>query len=256
MHSTSTSEPLLRVQELGLYFRVQYQGHQTWRDMFVQAAANPVQFFLKGKERLVLFDNLSFDVHRGERIGLLGVNGTGKTSLCRCISKIYAPSKGRIKAPRNVRAVFDTAIGIQPELTGRENAHLLVEFIYPSIPAEHRQIVDEALEFSELGNFIDVPYKFYSNGMQARLCLSLISARPCDLLMLDEVFDGADQFFRKKIAARIRQIIDQSGAVIFVSHSTEQILEVCNRALVLDKGKILFDGSPQQAAEVYSKVRS
>ena len=144
---------------------------------------------------------------------------------------------------------------MQPELTGRENAQLLVEFIFPQIPDEHDDIIKEALEFSELGHFVDVPFKFYSNGMQARLCLSLISARPCELLMLDEVFDGADQFFRKKIAARIRNIIDQSGAVIFVSHSTDQIAEVCNRVLVLDKGRLLFDGSPQEAIKIYSALR-
>src|SRR5256885_10895379 len=101
------------------------------------------------------------------------------------------PNSGKIQVMGQARAVFDTHVGIHPELTGRENAWLLAEFLYPELE-DKQSIVDEALEFSELGKFVDLPFRLYSNGMQTRLCLSVVTARPSDLLILDEVFDGAD----------------------------------------------------------------
>ena len=132
------------------------------------------------------------------------------------------------------------------------SADILYEFLFPNLGSEKKQIIEEALQFSELGDFLDVPYKFYSNGMQTRLCLSLISALPSELLILDEVFDGADQFFRKKISARVKNMIEKSGVVVFVSHSNEQILEVCNRVIILSHGRIVFDGLPQEGIDKYS----
>jgi ABC-type polysaccharide/polyol phosphate transport system ATPase subunit len=187
-------------------------------------------------------------------VGLLGVNGTGKTSLCRCIAGIYAPTSGKIAMNGRLRAIFDTAVGIQPELTGMENARLLAELIYPESDYDRERLVQEATEFSELGKFLDVPYRLYSNGMQARLCLSLISSQPCDLLILDEVFDGADAFFREKIAARILKMISRSGAVLFVSHGADQIQRVCNRLIVIRDGSIAHDGDVEEGLALYARA--
>ena len=109
----------------------------------------------------------------------------------------------------------------------------------------------DAEEFSELGKYMDVPFKLYSKGMRARLFLSLISSRPSDLLILDEVFNGADHFFSEKITRRVKDLILKSGAVLFVSHSHELVNEVCNRVLVFDNRKIIFDGSPADGIEFY-----
>lgn len=254
--TASQNAPLIEVKNLGLVFQLPYLRQQTLRESFVNFTKNPVSWLSNKTEQLVLFEDLNFKIYRGERVGLLGVNGTGKTSLCRCIAKIYYPTTGTITAPKDLRAIFNTSVGIQPELTGQENAELLVEFMFPEAHHDRKAIVKEALEFSDLGEFLNSPYKFYSNGMQARLCLSLISAMPSEVLILDEVFDGADQFFRVKIQERIKKIISQSGSVIFVSHSTEQILTTCNRVLVFNKGKIIFDGDPQAAVSVYSSLSS
>ena len=250
----ATQEPLVVVKNFGLVFQLPYLKQQTVRESFVNFTKNPVEWIANKTEPLVIFEDLNFSVHAGDRIGFLGVNGTGKTSLCRCIAGIYHPTKGHIKAPKDVRAIFNTMVGIQPDLTGRENAELLIEFMFPQAHHDRAAILKGALEFSELGEFLNTPFKFYSNGMQARLCLSLISAKPSELLILDEVFDGADQFFRVKIQERIRKIIETSGAVIFVSHSTEQVLSVCNRVLVFNKGKIIFDGEPEIAVQEYLKM--
>jgi ABC-type polysaccharide/polyol phosphate transport system ATPase subunit len=186
----------------------------------------------------------------------LGVNGTGKTSLCRCLAGIYTPNQGEVIVHGQVRAIFDTQIGIQPDLTGRENAELLAEFIYPEDHHEHKQMIEEALTFSELGQFVDMPYRLYSNGMQARLCLSMISCKPCDLLILDEVFDGADIFFREKIATRVMKMVAESGACIFVSHDSGQIRKVCNRLIVLQKGQVIHDGDVEAGLKIYESPRT
>jgi ABC-type polysaccharide/polyol phosphate transport system ATPase subunit len=116
-------------------------------------------------------------------------------------------------------------------------------------------MVEEAIEFSELGHFIDVPFNQYSKGMQSRLLLSLISSQPADILILDEVFDGADIFFQKKLAERMKSFIQKAGATIFVSHSLAQIKEVCNKVLVIHNGKVRFFGDVDPGIESYLQLK-
>lgn len=257
MRSTFTSDradtPVLNVENLYLKLRVETFQAASWRDKFVRLAGDPLAALARQKDRLPLIENLSLKVFEGDRVGILGVNGVGKTSLCRCIAGMYKPTSGRIDTRGPVRAIFNTQVGIMPELTGRENAELLAQFLFP-LERDTRALVEEALEFSELGHFKDVPYRLYSNGMQARLNLSLISARPSHLLILDEVFDGADAFFRRKIAARVMAMIERSGAVLFVSHDADQLMKVCNRAIVLHGGALAFDGAPSEALRFYEDL--
>jgi ABC-type polysaccharide/polyol phosphate transport system ATPase subunit len=149
-----------------------------------------------------------------------------------------------------MRSVFSTSVGVQAELSGRENAHLLSEFMFPE-RRDKRQLVEEALEFSGLGHHVDSPFRLYSNGMQARLFLSLISAAPCDILILGEVFDGADHVFAEKISARMRDTIQRSGLVLFVSHSEEQVRRLCNRLLLIEAGRLVFDGGVEEGLRRY-----
>lgn len=250
MNSTSTSKVLIDIQNLGLSFKVPLYRSDSVRSTFTGFFKNPKKIFQRNPERLILFENLNLKVHEGDRLGLVGINGVGKTSLCRCIAGVYLAQKGQIKKYGHVRAIFDTAIGVQPELTGRENAKLMAEFLYPSEPNRH-DLIEESLKFSELGEFLDAPVKFYSNGMHTRLCLSLVSARPGDVLILDEVYEGADQFFRQKIVERVNKMIELSGAVIFVSHSFEQIKKTCNRVAILNRNGVVFSGSPAEAENFY-----
>ena len=163
------------------------------------------------------------------------------------------PQMGTIETTKEVRAVFDTGTGVIPELTGRENAYLLARLFYPAMK-DLRPIVEEAIEFSELGHFIDVPFMNYSKGMQSRILLSLISSIPSEILILDEVFDAADIFFQNKFASRMKKFIASAGATIFVSHSIEQIRQVCNHVILLNKGKIHFSGGVEEAYQEYLKL--
>jgi ABC-type polysaccharide/polyol phosphate transport system ATPase subunit len=240
--------PRVRAKALGLEFRSGIYRRRTLRDEFVARLAGKSPS--ESEESFAVARGLDFEFAVGDRVALVGVNGAGKTSLLRCIAGIYRPTSGALEVRGRVRAVFDTSVGILPELTGRENAHLLAKFIYPDEP-DSRAIAEEAVEFADLGRFADMPFRIYSNGMQARLCLSLVSARPADILILDEVFDGADEFFRERMAARILGVIERSGIVLFVSHDAELVRRVCNRALVLDDGRIAFDGGPDDALARY-----
>src|SRR5690606_3638154 len=196
-------------------------------------------------------------VNRGERIGVLGINGAGKTSLCRCIVGMITPNSGMISLNGRVRGIFDTSVGVIPELTGRENAALVGSLLFPELSKRQlSEIVEDAIEFSELGEFANVPFSKYSKGMQTRLSLSLVSSISTDLLVLDEVYDGADLYFQQKISKRISKVIKDSGAVIFVSHSLDQIKAVCNRLILLENSKITFDGKVEDGIQLYSKIIS
>lgn len=255
MNSIEDSESLLRVKDLKVHFELDHYQESGIRDLFVSAVTHPVEFLFKPKEIFYVLDGIDLEIKKGMRIGILGVNGTGKTTLCRCIAGMMKAQQGKIESNAEIRAIFDTGTGIMPELTGRENAHLLARLFFPEI-ADVTPLVNEAIEFSELGHFIDVPFKKYSKGMQSRLMLSLVSSKATDILILDEVFDGADVFFQKKLAERMKAFIKNSGATIFVSHSPEQIRQVCNQVLVLHQGKVLYFGEVEEGIERYLKIKA
>lgn len=252
MNSISTSNILAEIENLSLSYNLSFYQNDSLREVFIGMMKNPLSFYFRKFSQHLVLDNISFTIANGDRIGILGVNGAGKTSLCRVLAGMYQPSKGSVKTFGETRAIFDTSVGILEDLTGRENARLLIELMYPTLNSQEKEeILIDCLNFSELGKFLDIPFKKYSKGMQSRLCLSLISARATDLLILDEVFDGADEFFREKISKRVIEMINASGSVIFVSHTPDQIMQTCNRLIVLDQKKIVYDGDVNNGISFY-----
>lgn len=245
---------LLDVQNLSLDFPLRLITSSTLRDVFISTLLGP---FSKRYEKgsFPVLKEINLKIFDGDRIGLIGVNGAGKSTLCRCISGYYQPLQGKVIRRGNIRALFEPALGLYPELSGRENARILAEIYFQNYGEEINQIVEESLEFSELKSFIDAPIKTYSKGMLVRLTLSVLSARPADILILDEVFDGADEFFREKLSARIQKLIDDSGAVIFVSHYEAQIESISNRAIVMGEGKVIYDGDIKSAYTLYRALK-
>lgn len=241
-------EPKIEIENLDLVFQTNYFYPTSWRDRFIEIF-RPA--YKKSVDEKIL-SKVSLNIKSGDRLGILGLNGAGKTSLCRCISGIYQPSGGQIEVVGQVQAIFDTSVALFPELTGRENIEILVSLLYPSLKAQ--DLVEDICSFSGLRKYLDMPFKFYSNGMKTRLTLSAISCRPSDILILDEVFEGADQSFKAKIGRRISKMIEESGIVIFVSHTPSQVLEVCNRAIVLFDSEVVLDGSPQDAVSEYLSI--
>lgn len=246
MTSTTTSSPLLEVKNLHLSFDLDLQKGHTVRDAFVQLFKAPFQTLLDKKSVHPVLEDISFELNKGDIMAVIGENGSGKTSLCRCIAGMIKAQQGTITAPQGpqgIQAIFSTATAIHFALTGRENAYLLGELLFPHLkPNDLKDVIEEALEFSELGKFQEAPFYTYSKGMQARLFLSVVTAIPSELLILDEVYDGADQFFQDKMKERMHNMLHQSGAVLFISHNADLVSEVCNKALVLHDKKVAFAG--------------
>lgn len=249
---SSDEDLILDISRMTLSFQVDSYKNDSLRSIFVNYLSSPFSSF--GNERQVtVLEDISFQVRKGERVGIMGNNGAGKSSLCRMIAGIYGQSKG-IKKFGEVTGIFDTEVAILPELTGRENLQLLTHLFFPKLSKEEKRIIiQDAEDFCDLGNFLDSPFKIYSKGMRARLFLSLISTRGADLLILDEVFNGADYFFSEKMSERIKKAIFESNAVLFVSHSEQLIREVCNRVIVFKDKRIAFDGPTKEAIDFYRK---
>jgi ABC-type polysaccharide/polyol phosphate transport system ATPase subunit len=244
MTSTTTSDSqILKVENLSLSFDLDLQKGHTVRDVFVNLLTHPLQSVLGRREVHKVLENINFELKVGEKAALIGENGSGKTSLCRCVAGMILPQQGTIQRKGNIQAIFSTASAIHFSLTGRENAFLLGELIFPDLNKEElKEVIEEALQFSELGKFLEAPFFTYSRGMQARLFLSVVTARPTELLILDEVYDGADEFFQIKMQERMNKVIEKSGAVLFISHNADLVGQVCNRAIVLSDKKIIYDG--------------
>ena len=243
---------IVELNKVNLLFDLDIYRRDSLRDLFIDYVSSPIQAIRRSPNQLHVLKDISLSISEGERIGVLGINGSGKTTLCRILTGMYKPESGKIVSSGFIRGIFDTEVGIQPELTGRENAKLLCSLLFPELK-DVDTIVEEALEFSELGTFVDTPYRNYSKGMQARLCLSLVSNQPADLVILDEVFDGADKYFGNKVSKRFIELMQQSGAVLFVSHDPGQVLEICNRVIVMEHGEIIFDGNNKEGVSFYEE---
>lgn len=245
-------ETIYQCENLSLELSSPFHHNASLRENFISLTKNPLEFLLSKENTLAVLRNVSMQINKGDRIGLIGRNGAGKTTLCRCLTGLFSPTSGSQKIQGHTRGIFETSVGIYPDLSGRENAELLAKFLYPNeTKIEVTKILDDVISFSDLGDYIDMPFRIYSNGMQTRLCLSLVTSKPTDLLILDEVFDGADRFFREKMSMRMESLANNSGAVVFVSHSLDQVKNFCNRVIVLEAGTIIFDGEVDAGIQCY-----
>ena len=246
---------ILKLKDFTVSYEPTYHRSRTIRDFFIEVVKNPFNYFFSHADRMVVLRKINLEINKGDVIGILGTNGVGKTSLCRYLSGIIEHHDVQIYGES--RALFDGNVAIYPDLTGRENAVVLVELLYSELTvSEKKELIEEAVNFSELHEHIDTPVKNYSRGMKARLFLSLLTFRGTDLLVIDEAFGGTDQFFTEKLSLRIQELISKCGAVVIVSHSTEEIKKYCNRIIVLHDKQIAFNGSTNEGIEFYNSLGS
>ncbi len=196
--------------------------------------------------------DVSFEIEKGEVVGLIGRNGAGKTTLLKILSKITYPTTGYAKVRGRVSSLLEVAIGFHPELTGRENVYLYGNILGMS-RKEISKKFDEIVAFSELEKFIDTPVKYYSSGMYVRLAFSVAAHLEPDILLVDEVIAVGDIGFQKKSFKKMGEMGKEERTVIVVSHNMDAILRLCGRAILLDKGKIVKIGNVREVVELYLK---
>lgn len=204
-------------------------------------------------KKFVALNDVSFTVKKGDRLAILGFNGAGKSTLLKTIVGVYKPSEGSVKKSGVIAPLLELGAGFDPNYTGKENIYL-----YGAILGYSREYldskVDEIIEFSELGHFIDVPVKNYSSGMRARLGFSIATAVDPDVLILDEVLSVGDAKFRAKSLAKVQSLFDKGVTVLFVSHNIAQVKAICNKAILLNHGTIIAQGDVNEVAEVYETM--
>ncbi|HOO25873.1 MAG TPA: ABC transporter ATP-binding protein [Clostridiales bacterium] len=196
--------------------------------------------------------NINLKIRQGERVGIIGKNGAGKSTLLKLLARITEPSSGRIEIGGKLSAMLEVGTGFNAELTGRENVYLNGAILGMKKSEIDRKF-DQIADFSEIGPFIDMPVKRYSSGMYVRLAFAVASHLEPDILILDEVFAVGDQKFRQKCLDRINEILQGDKTILCVSHQMDLIRELCDRVIVLDRGKIVYDGDTESAIEFYGK---
>ena len=236
------TKPSIQLEDITLHFPKQ-------RNIFAILA----DFFKKKERKFTALSGINLEVQQGEVIGIIGRNGSGKSTLLRVISGIYPPDEGTVHAAGDISLLAGLGTGFSAHQTGRENA-LLYGSILGHSEEEMLAKLDEIIEFSELGSFIDEPLRTYSAGMKARLGLAVTSAIKPNILLIDEVLGVGDPNFREKSKKKILDMVKGASTVVIVSHSFGMMTDICDRVILLDKGKVMHDGSPQASIKKYYEI--
>lgn len=202
---------------------------------------------------ILALKNINLEIRSGERVGLLGHNGAGKTTFLKMIAGLYPISRGTRVVEGTVRSLLELSIGFEPDATGRENI-LYRGLLLGLSPGFMRKIEPEVVAFADLGEFIDYPIKTFSAGMQVRLAFAISTAVGGDILLLDEVIGAGDANFMVKAKTRITKLIDQSEILVLASHDFSALASLCERGLVFHHGELIFDGTIAQAIETYKRA--
>lgn len=220
-----------------------------------QTLSGSMANFFRGRKNVErefwALNDISFEVKEGDTLGIIGKNGAGKTTLLKIISRITSPTSGRITGKGKVTSLLEVGTGFHLELTGRENIYMngsILGLKKKEIDAK----LEEIVEFSGIGDFIDNPLKFYSSGMQLRLAFSIGAHLEPEILAIDEVLAVGDSLFQQKCIEKMTSIAKSGRTILFVSHNMQALKNICNKAIVMDAGKIVFDGTAEAAVDYYN----
>lgn len=241
-------KPAVEVKDVSILFNLNKEKVDNLKEYFVKFVTRKLMF----TEFWALRD-ISFTVEKGERLGILGFNGAGKSTLLKTIAGVLKPTKGSVRVHGVIAPLLELGAGFDSNYSGKENI-----FLYGATMGYSRKYIqekyDEIVEFSELKDFIDVPIKNYSSGMKARLGFAIATAVEPEVLILDEVLSVGDAKFRRKSEAKVTSMFDKGVTVLFVSHSTEQVRRLCDKAIILEKGKIIAQGEVNEICDIYDEI--
>lgn len=236
----------VEVKDVTMIFNMASESLGSLKEYFISLARHKLFF-----EEFRALKNISFDVHRGEVVGLVGTNGSGKSTMLKIIAGVLEPSEGEVKVHGNIAPLIELGAGFDPELSARENIYLngaLLGYTKEFIDANF----DGIIEFAELKDFVDMPLKNFSSGMVARIAFAIATITEPDILIVDETLSVGDVFFQQKCERRIQHFIESGDVtVLFVSHSMEQVERICQRAVWIEKGDLRMDGPVDEVCKAY-----
>ncbi len=246
-----TNEPgTIYVDDVTMTFNIAKEQFNSLKEYFIAMTRHELKF-----KPFHALKNITFSVEKGESVGLVGTNGSGKSTMLKIIAGVLSPSEGKVTVNGNIAPLIELGAGFDRELTARENIYL-----NGALLGYRKEFIDEnfdrIVEFAELQKFMDMPLKNYSSGMVARIAFSIATITEPDLLIVDEALSVGDKFFREKCEARISELVNSKNVtVLFVSHNVQQMKRVCERCIWIEKGDMRMDGPSDVVAEAYSNMK-
>jgi ABC-2 type transport system ATP-binding protein/lipopolysaccharide transport system ATP-binding protein len=240
------NKAMIEVSDVSMRFRLNNDRIMSLKEFVTTALRGKLNY-----REFTALDHVSFTVEKGETLGLIGRNGAGKSTMLKVISGILKPTEGSVVCHGNVVPMLELGSGFDMDLTGRENIFLngaILGYGEEFLKAKYEEIVD----FSELGQFIEVPIRNYSSGMLARLAFSIATVVKPEILIVDEILSVGDAQFQEKSRKRMLELMGGGTTVLFVSHSIEQIREMCNRVVWLEQGRVQADGEAEEVCDKYA----
>lgn len=238
----------VKVKNVGMRFNLTQERVDNLKEYLIKFVRRDLKY-----DEFWALKDIDFEIKKGERLGVLGLNGSGKSTLLKVVSGVLKPSVGSVQTKGIVAPLLELGAGFSAEYTGRENIYL-----YGAVLGYTKEFLDEKfdeiVDFSGLGEFIEVPIKNYSSGMKARLGFSIATVVEPDILILDEVLSVGDKKFRRKSEKKIMSMFDRGVTVLFVSHSLEQVCRLCDKAIILDSGRLVAKGSVEKVARIYKNM--
>jgi ABC-type polysaccharide/polyol phosphate transport system ATPase subunit len=235
----------IEVRDLGVRYSLRFTRKTTVRESFTNMFRRT-----EGPSEFWALRNVTFKVERGESLAVIGPNGAGKSTLLQVLAGIITPTEGEIDIRGQVSSLLTLGAGFDQDLSGRENILLAGAFLGMSTREIHSRLED-IIEFTDIGAFIDAPIRTYSSGMRARLGFSIATSVDPDLLLLDEVLSTGDQVFRAKSQARVMELVRAATGIVLVTHDMNWVTEFCNRAMLLEQGKVIAEGDPAEIVELH-----
>ena len=248
MNTPTAFDGVVRLEGISVRYTRPTERIETLKEYAIRRLKRGVRF-----DQFWALRGVSLELGQGESLGVIGPNGAGKTTMLKVIARVLRPTEGRVRVRGNVAPLLEFGAGFHPELTGRENIFLngaLLGFTRREMEAKYGRIV----AFSEMAEFIDAPLRTYSSGMVARLGFAVASDVTPDVLLLDEVLAVGDESFRRKSAARMNEFRAQGATLILVTHSMQNVVDMCQRALWLDRGQVRALGPAAEVTEAYVRA--
>ena len=243
-----SKQPAIIVDNVSMKFNLSKEKVDSLKDYIIKSIKKEIKY-----NEFWALQNVSFTVEKGDRVGILGLNGAGKSTLLKVIAGVFKPTEGSVTKHGKMVPLLELGAGFDQQYTGKENIYL-----YGAMLGYSKEFIDEKydeiVKFSELKDFIDVPIKNYSSGMKSRLGFSIATVVSPKILILDEVLSVGDAKFRKKSEKKVLSMFDSGVTVLFVSHSLAQVKRICNKAMILEKGKLIAYGDIDEISEQYERM--